>query len=256
MTMYALRGAKKCACGDVYETQNGVAFKIVMPDEGLYQYDSVVMYAYGNLEDSHTCQEKCRAMANTYGIPFVVWDLPGYGHTKLDGCLSDEDVYAAALIVYATISARYARVYVWGRSLGTTSMIYLANQFACHGVILESPMSSLLHAAIWKIPFDYVACIDQFPSLHYAKGGFVGDPKVIILSMCDDEIVSPTDAFDFEYVLRESGSYVDHVRFPGKRHNGSLSIEEYSAAIPYDFFDAGKTEGDGNVGMGKTIMLR
>ena len=78
------------------------------------------------------------------GAALLVLDYPGYGAS--DGRATEAGVYETADAGYAYLRARAevdaARIFVYGRSLGTAVASYVAARHAVAGLILESPFTN------------------------------------------------------------------------------------------------------------------
>ena len=78
------------------------------------------------------------------GTAVLVVDYPGYGGSG--GRATEAGMYGAADAAYAALVARPgidpARIYVYGRSLGTAAATWVGARHRVAGVILESPFTS------------------------------------------------------------------------------------------------------------------
>ena len=78
------------------------------------------------------------------GTAVLVVDYPGYGGSG--GRATEAGLYGAADAAYAALVARPdvdpARVYVYGRSLGSAAATWVAGRHPVAGLILESPFTS------------------------------------------------------------------------------------------------------------------
>lgn len=107
------------------------------------------------------------------GTAVLVVDYPGYGASE--GQASEPGLYEAAELAYDTLLARPgidpARVFVYGRSLGSAAAAYVATTRTPAGLVLESPFTSardmarrhypLFPAVLLRVRLDNLAAISR-----------------------------------------------------------------------------------------------
>lgn len=102
-----------------------------------------LLWFYGNAETIGTIWPVLRDLRPP-GVAVVVVDYPGYGAS--DGRASEAGLHAAADLAYEALVSRpevdRARVYVYGRSLGSAVATHLAARRPVAGVVLDSPFTS------------------------------------------------------------------------------------------------------------------
>ena len=83
------------------------------------------------------------------GAALLVVDYPGYGGSG--GRATEASIYEAADAAYAAVARRpevdRARIYVYGRSLGSAVASHVAARHAVAGLVLESPFTNALDIA-------------------------------------------------------------------------------------------------------------
>jgi fermentation-respiration switch protein FrsA (DUF1100 family) len=102
-----------------------------------------LLWFYGNGENIAAIWPIVRAFQPP-GTAVLVVDYPGYGGSA--GRATEAGLYGAADAAYAALVARpdvdRARVYVYGRSLGSAPATWVAAHHPVAGLILESPFTS------------------------------------------------------------------------------------------------------------------
>lgn len=107
--------------------------------------DSVtaLLWFYGNGENISAIWAVLRDFRPP-GAALLVVDYPGYGASG--GRASEDGLYEAADLAYQALVARpevdRARVFVYGRSLGSAVATHLASTRSVAGLVLESPFTS------------------------------------------------------------------------------------------------------------------
>jgi hypothetical protein len=85
---------------------------------------------------------------------YEVWmpDYPGFG--KSTGVFGEQNLYAAALLVYKLARSRWppSRIILYGCSMGTAIAAQLADVRDCRRLILESPFYSMESLAGYYLP--------------------------------------------------------------------------------------------------------
>ncbi|HEY6854289.1 MAG TPA: alpha/beta hydrolase, partial [Gemmatimonadales bacterium] len=102
-----------------------------------------LIWCYGNGENIATIAPVLRDLAPPQAV-LLVLDYPGYGGSG--GRATEAGLYATAEAAYRTLAARpdvdAARLYVYGRSIGSAAAVRLAGRHAAAGLILDSPFTS------------------------------------------------------------------------------------------------------------------
>jgi pimeloyl-ACP methyl ester carboxylesterase len=121
----------------------------------------VVLYFHGNAKNISWYAPYA---ANFTAKGYEVWmmDYPGFG--KSTGKLTEQKLYAYALLFYKLARARYkpAAIILYGKSLGTCIAAQLASLRDCKRLILECPYYSMVSLAQHYFPIYPVSAM-----LHY-----------------------------------------------------------------------------------------
>ncbi len=100
-----------------------------------------LLWFYGNGENIATIWPVLREFQPP-GVALMVVDYPGYGASG--GRATEDGLYEAADLAYGALAARVdpARIFVYGRSLGSVVATHVAATHAVRGLVLESPFTS------------------------------------------------------------------------------------------------------------------
>ncbi|MBC8182224.1 alpha/beta hydrolase [candidate division KSB1 bacterium] len=148
---------------------------------------NLIIYYGGNAEEVSYNIREFKELEN-YSI--LLLNYRGYG--KSQGSPGQEQLYSDALFVYDymvnNFSQKYEKIIVFGRSLGSSIALYVANNRHVHGAILVTPFASIRDLAqkvfpylpvklLLKHPFDSIDLINNF------------DIPTLVLVAENDEIV-------------------------------------------------------------------
>ncbi|MEA2031480.1 MAG: alpha/beta hydrolase [candidate division Zixibacteria bacterium] len=124
------------------------------------------------------------------GADIFIFDYRGYGLS--DGSPSEKNIYADARACFdwLTTEDRYKpeQIVLFGRSLGGTVAIDLAQQVFCRGLIVESSLTSARAMASKMFPFFPVGLLLKYRLNSLDKIGDVNCPVLITHSQ-EDEII-------------------------------------------------------------------
>lgn len=100
-----------------------------------------LLWFYGNGENIAAIWPVLREFQPP-GVALLVVDYPGYGAS--DGHATEDGLYEAADLAYRALASRAdpARIFVYGRSLGSVVATHVAATHAVRGLVLESPFTS------------------------------------------------------------------------------------------------------------------
>lgn len=151
----------------------------------------LVLYFGGNAEEVSGMLGEVEA-----GLPGTTWLLTDYrGYGASAGSPSETTLVADALLWYdhAVRELKPARVFAFGRSLGSGVAVALAARRTLGGVILVTPYDSLLAVAKRHYPFVPVQWLlkHRFDSIALAPGLEV---PMLCLIAGDDELIPPAHA--------------------------------------------------------------
>jgi uncharacterized protein len=150
--------------------------------------DPLVIYFGGNAEDVSWMLSQ-----NHPGTGWLLVNYPGYGASP--GSPSEQTISADALqwYDYAVEELRPAKIFVFGRSLGSAPAVLLASERKLSGVVLVTPFDSLVEVAKRHYPFLPVKLMlrHQFDSIGRA-------PKIpaplLCIAAARDEIIPSSHA--------------------------------------------------------------
>ena len=102
----------------------------------------VVIYFHGNRENINRF---AKFSTNFTKLGYEVWmaDYPGYG--KSVGNRTEKILYQQSIQLYKMASSKYAKdsIVIYGKSFGTGIAAYLAAEYDCKQLILETPYYSI-----------------------------------------------------------------------------------------------------------------
>ena len=180
----------------------------------------VVIYFHGNRENINRF---AKFSTNFTKLGYEVWmaDYPGYG--KSVGNRAEKILYQQSIQLYKMASSKYAKdsIVIYGKSFGTGIAAYLAAEYDCKQLILETPYYSipdLLGAYTLIYPIQRMSKY-KIPTYQYLKDIkvpitiFHGTDDWVIPYSCAEklkEVLKTTDQF----VTIEKGSHNDLNDFP------------------------------------------
>ena|SRR5689334_22102941 len=117
-----------------------------------------LVWFYGNGETIAAIAPILRDLAPPHAA-LLVLDYPGYGES--DGRATEAGMHAAAETAHRTLAARpevdAARVYVYGRSIGSAAAVRLAARRQVAGLVLDSPFTNA-----WDMSRAHYAILPRF----------------------------------------------------------------------------------------------
>ena len=180
----------------------------------------VVIYFHGNRENINRF---AKFSTNFTKLGYEVWmaDYPGYG--KSVGNRTEKILYQQSIQLYKLASSKYAKdsIVIYGKSFGTGIAAYLAAEYDCKQLILETPYYSipdLLGAYTLIYPIQRMSKY-KIPTYQYLEDIkvpitiFHGTDDWVIPYSCAEklkEVLKTTDQF----VTIEKGSHNDLNDFP------------------------------------------
>ncbi|HEX9398055.1 MAG TPA: alpha/beta hydrolase [Burkholderiales bacterium] len=185
----------------------------------------LVLYFGGNAEDVSWMIGDAAQKA-----PGVSWLLVSYrGYGGSEGSPSEASLISDALEWhdYAVKALKPARVFAFGRSLGSGVAVYLAAERPLAGVVLVTPYDSLVEVAKRIYPYLPVGLLmkNRFESIRLA-------PKMTVPLLClaaeRDEIIPP------EHARRLYEAWVgpkQWVALPGAGHNSTDGVPDFWRSI-------------------------
>ena len=143
---------------DTADGENVIAWH-VPPHEG----KPVILYFHGNGGALNLRVDRFRKIV-AQGFGLVALSYRGYGGSS--GKPSEQGLIEDARAAYAFAAERYARIAVWGESLGTGVAVAIAAEKPVTHVILDAPFTSTVDVAAalyWFLPVRFLMK-DQFRS--------------------------------------------------------------------------------------------
>jgi len=180
----------------------------------------VVIYFHGNRENINRF---AKFSSNFTRLGYEVWmvDYPGYGKTV--GNRTEKILYEQSLQIYKMASSKYAKdsIVIYGKSFGTGIAAYLASEYDCKQLILETPYYSIpdllgFYAFVYPMQRMSKYKIPTYQYLEDVKAPitiFHGTKDGVIPYSCAEklkEVLKPTDQF----ITIEKGSHNDLNNFP------------------------------------------
>lgn len=146
------------------------------------------------------------------------------GYSGSTGTPSEAALFADAVVVYDHIHAKFPKVSVVGRSLGSGVAIYLASVRKVDKLILITPYDSIENVAKIHFPFFPIGCLlkDKFDSVSRVKEV---SAKTLILIAEHDRII-PRENTNV-LVRRFSSEQVVVKTLAGTTHDSITSEPEY-----------------------------
>jgi len=110
-----------------------------------------VLFSHGNAEDLNNALKFCKMIQENCHVNVLVYDYSGYGISE-GGIASERNLEGDIMSVYTFLTDELRvlprNVVLWGRSLGSAPTLYLASLIPVHGILLHSPLLSVLRTQI------------------------------------------------------------------------------------------------------------
>ena len=154
----------------------------------------LVLYFGGNAEEVSWMLDQLRERAAAAEEPRAAWLLVDYrGYGASEGAPSEQALTADALAWYDRFAGSSARVYAFGRSLGSGVAVQLAAARRLDGVVLVAPFDSLVQVGKRHYPLLPVGLLlkHRFDSLARAPG--ITAP-LLCIAAAQDEVIPPQHA--------------------------------------------------------------
>jgi alpha-beta hydrolase superfamily lysophospholipase len=192
---------------------------IQFPSAGTDSAKGVVLYFHGN-KDNVTHYASHAAEFTHQGYEIWMLDYPKFG--KSTGKLTEQDLYAYALVVYRLARSRWTpnQIILYGKSLGTCIAAQLAAVRDCRRLILECPYYSITSMAR-----RYFFLYPLGSLLHYKFPTYEYLPQVTapitIFHGTDDGVVPYSNAARLKPLLRSGDEFIT---IDGGSHN---NLQDY-----------------------------
>lgn len=128
-----------------------------------------LLFSHGNAEDIGHNEDFFRALAKQ-GWAVFAYDYPGYGLST--GTPTERSAYAAIDAAYGYMRGQLnipaEQIVIYGRSVGTGVSVDLAAREPVAGLILESPMTSIIPVVtrVPVFPFDYFRNLSKIKKIN------------------------------------------------------------------------------------------
>jgi len=146
--------------------------------------EKALLYFPGNTEDAWDQIDEIASNLPNHTIYFMHYR----GYSKSSGKPSDKLIYSDDLKLYDTVAPKHKVIDVIGRSLGTSSAVYVAANRAVNRLVLTTPFDSLVGPAKMKYPYFPIDALIKypFPSSKFAPKI---SAKTLIIECKDDQVV-------------------------------------------------------------------
>lgn len=175
----------------------------------------VILLAHGNGEDLGRIQPFIHSL-HRLGFGVFAYDYRGYGQSG--GRPTEHGLYRDAEAAYGLVTGPLGiapdRLFLFGRSLGSGSVTYLAARHPAAGLILDSPFTSTFQVLIPFPPFPN----DQFPNLRRLPQ--VAAP-ILLIHGTRDEVVPFRHS---QRLARAARSPVETFWVEGAGHNNLVAL--------------------------------
>jgi uncharacterized protein len=142
---------------------------------------------------------------------FLAFEEAGYGFLAIDyrgfplspGEITQDNILADAVGAFDWLAEREDEIFVWGRSLGASPAVWVANQREAQALLLETPFLSAVNVASERYPYVPVGLLmtDQFRSDEWI--GAVSEP-VFVVHGTADTVISHSNG-ERLYALADNG---------------------------------------------------
>ena len=204
---------------------DGVSLKIWQANPGRPQ---AVIYFGGNAQDGAAIAafEGLLPRHTLYGANYR-----GYGGSG--GRPSQTALYADALGIFDHLRARYDKIAVIGRSLGSAPAMYLAAQRPVDRIALITPFESALKVAQHHYPFYPIAWMlnDHYDNMALAPATH---SRAMLFVAGRDRTVPPTHAQNLSAAM---AGPTEIVLIPQARHNDITGFGEFEEGLTRFFAD-------------------
>ena len=161
----------------------------------------------------------------------LVLDYPGYGASE--GKASEAGMYEAADLAYDALRSRPgvdpARIYIYGRSLGSAAATHLASTRTVAGLILESPFTSargmaarhyrIVPPALVRLRLDNVG---RMPAIRCPTLIFHGTSDMLVPMRMGQEVAAAAGG-PVEFVMIEGSGHNDTYDLGGNAYRDKIA---------------------------------
>ena len=166
----------------------------------------VVLYFHGN-RDNVIRYEKYVDNFTKQGYEVWMPDYPGYG--KSTGTLTERLIYSEAEAVYKLARTHFGEdsIVIYGKSLGTGPAAFIASEFKCHRLILETPYFSF--PSLFNI-YAPIYPTQRMSRFKFPVGKYLEKVKapITIFHGTEDKVVFYTNASKLKTKLKPGDEFI------------------------------------------------
>lgn len=186
--------------------------------------EKALLYFGGNAEDVSASLAELSAAFPDHALYLLHYR--GYGGSS--GKPSEAALHEDALALFDKVHARYAKITVVGRSLGSGVAIRLASMRPVTRLVLVSPFNSIQELAARQFPFMPVRwlLLDKYESWRYAPA--VRAPTTLVVAERDEIIPAESS---LRLLQQFTAGVARQVVIPGVGHNTISNHPAYLQAL-------------------------
>lgn len=187
--------------------------------------NGVIFYFHGNA-GSLSSWGQIGDMLSLYNYDTVIWDYRGYG--KSNGELTEDKIFLDSEYIYKELQKKYGedKILLYGRSIGTGPVSFLASKYNPKAVILETPFYSFTELAKIHLPMIPEFLIQfKFENYQHLKK-YPG--SIYIIHGTDDEIIPFAQS---QKLVEKLTAVKGFTEVPGGHHNDLDTYKEHKAFL-------------------------
>lgn len=186
---------------------------------------SAIFYIHGNAGNNQSWGDVMGPITY-FGQDVFIYDFRSFG--KSSGDLSEESLFADALLAYDAVAERFPenKIIIYGRSMGTSLAAYVASQRQEQMLVLESPFYELYDATKTFVPGFPPRFLMRYEMPTYDHLANAGSPTVIFHGT-DDDVVPFSSGVALYNTVKDKN--VRMVPIKGGRHNDLDTFSNFQA---------------------------
>ncbi|KAF8821666.1 putative alpha/beta hydrolase [Cardiosporidium cionae] len=209
--------------------------------------DVTLLFSHGNAEDMGMIGSYFEEMATLWKINIFIYEYPGYGLS--DGEVSENGIYESVEAAYKYLTDIHnispEQIVAYGRSLGTAACCHLGALSPLRGLILQSPMLSILRIVLRlriSLPWDmfcniykirHVACPifiihgkdDDIVPVYHGMDLFLSSKSAVMPYWVEGgkhNNLEDRNLFDLNFYIQEFLHYLDSISVPKKKSSANV----------------------------------
>ena len=225
----------------VHCPKTGVALPVLyVKSQRSTQRQTTLLLAHGNAEDLSMVETVARELVERLGVGVCAFEYPGYGtsawldETRADALQPSEELVLGAaeeVLEWLVTQVPLEDVIFYGVSLGSGAAVHLAaacgqNNLRCGGLILHSPIASVLRTALPRLRFT-VPVVDMFVNID--KIALI-KCRATVLHGTADEVVSVACARALNDAI-PLACRADPLYIANGHHNDLIEYDEFFAHL-------------------------